>query len=324
MRYFIWMMIMLIGLFSFPINGQTEESLQVSAEQAILMDAETGEVLFEKQPFERTEIASITKIMTALVAIRYGHLQDDVTISRNAAFTTGSSIYLEKNEKMTLEDLLYGLMLRSGNDAAVAIAEHVGGSEEGFVYLMNETAAYIGMTDTYFMNAHGLDENNHYSTAYDMALLMKHAMKNDVFQKITAAESHLSKKRTYPWQNKNKLLTNYYEACTGGKTGYTQIAGRTLVSTAEKSGRSLIAVTLDAPDDWSDHINMFESKFKQSTKESSKEDNQTHSINDLFLTDKEFKRYKKMNKYNADIKESTFNQRYMFNLWKILRIDYYG
>src|SRR5699024_14019 len=321
MRYFIWLTIMLIGLYSFPINGQTEESLQVSAEQAILMDAETGEVLFEKQPFERTEIASITKIMTALVAIRYGHLQDDVTISRNAAFTSGSSIYLEKNEKMTLEELLYGGMLRSGNDAAVAIAVHVGGSEEGFVYLMNETADYIGMTDTYFMNAHGLDENNHYSTAYDMALLMKQAMKNDVFQKITAVESHLSKKRTYPWENKNKLLTSYYDACTGGKTGYTQTAGRTLVSTAEKSGRSFIAVTLDAPDDWNDHINMYESKFKQASKESSKEDNQTHSVNNLFLTEKELKSYKQLNVHEVDGKGSTFSQRYMFNLLKILRID---
>src|SRR5699024_11453656 len=111
-------------------------------------------------------------------------------------------IYIEKNEERTVEELLDGLMLRSGNDAAVAIAEHVGGSEEGFVYLMNETADYIGMTDTYFMNAHGLDENNHYSTAYDMAVLMKQAMKNDVFQKITDVESHFSKTRTYCWENK--------------------------------------------------------------------------------------------------------------------------
>src|SRR5699024_2679968 len=129
---------------------------------------------------------SITKIMTALVAIRYGHLQDDVTISRNAAFTSGSSIYLEKNEKMTLEDLLYGLMLRSGNDAAVAIAEHVGGSEEGFVYLMNESADYILMTYTSVMDARELDENKHYAMAYDRELLMQQAMKNDVCQKITA------------------------------------------------------------------------------------------------------------------------------------------
>src|SRR5699024_10661993 len=124
--YFIWLTIMLVGLYSFPINGQTEESLQVSAEQAILMDAETREVLFEKQPFERTEIASITKIMTALVAIRYVQLQDDVTHSRNVAFTSGSSIYVEKNETMTLEDLLYGLILRSVNDTDIAIEDDVG------------------------------------------------------------------------------------------------------------------------------------------------------------------------------------------------------
>src|SRR5699024_2622765 len=139
MRYFIWLTILLIGLYSFPINGQTEESLQATAEQAILIDAETGEVLFEQQQFERTEIASITKIMTAFVDIRYENIHDDFIINLNATFTSGSSIYIEKNEKVTLEDLLYGLMLSSGNDAAVAIAEHVGGSEEGFVYLMNET-----------------------------------------------------------------------------------------------------------------------------------------------------------------------------------------
>src|SRR5699024_6528083 len=206
-------------------------------------------------------------ILTALVDIRYGHLQDDVTISRNAVFTSGSSIYLEKNEKMTLEDLLYGQMLRSGNDAAVAIAEHVGGSEEGFVYLMNETVDYMGSTHSYCVNADRLDENSHYSTAYDMVLLLQEAMRNDVFQKITAVESTLSKHRTYPWENKNKSLTSYYDVCTGGKTGYTQSAGRTLVSTAEKSGRSLIAVTLDAPDDWNDHINMYESAFKQESKQ---------------------------------------------------------
>src|SRR5699024_9383862 len=255
--------------------------------------------------------ASITKIMPALVAIRYGHLQDDVTISRSAAFTSGFSIYLEKNEKMTLEDLLYGLMPSSGNEPAVALAEQLVGSARGVLWVVSETAENIGTTDTYFMNAHGPDENNHYSTAYDMALLMKQAMKNDVFQKITAVESHLSKKRTYPWENKNKLLTSYYDACTGGKTGYTQTAGRTLVSTAEKSGRSFIAFTLDAPDDWNDHINMYESKFTQASKESSKEDNQTHSVNNLFLTEKELKSYKQLNVHEVDGKGSTFSQRYM-------------
>src|SRR5699024_3250394 len=126
---------------------------------------------------------------------------------------------------------------------------------------------YIGMTDTYFMNAHGLDENNHYSTAYDMALLMKQAMKNDVFQKITAVESHLSKKRTYPWDNKNKLLTSYYDECTDGKTGCTQTAGRSLVRTSQSSGPAFIRLTLYAPENGKVQLNWMELKFWQPKKE---------------------------------------------------------
>ena len=272
MRFFLWVVIVLVGIFSFPVTGQTIEQEDVSAERAVLMDQETGDVLFEKDAYTKTEIASITKVMTALVALQYGNLEDEVKISRKAAFTTGSSIYLEINEKMTLEDLLYGLMLRSGNDAAVAIAEHVGGSEAGFVYLMNETAEYIGMTDTHFMNAHGLDKETHYSTAYDMALLTQHAMDNEIFRKISGTKSYQAETRAYAWQNKNKLLTSLYEASTGGKTGYTKIAGRTLISTAEKSEQDLIAVTLNAPDDWNDHILLFERAFAEKEEEAAYEE----------------------------------------------------
>lgn len=326
MRFFVWLMIVTMGFFSFPIIGQTEETLQISAEQAILMDEETGEVLFEKDSHEQTEIASITKIMTALVAIRYGDLQDKVRVSRKAAFTTGSSIYLETNEKMTLEDLLYGLMLRSGNDAAVAIAEHVGGSEEGFVYLMNETASYIGMTDTHFMNAHGLDEEEHYSTAYDMALLMRQAMKNDTFQDITGEKSYQSKNRTYPWQNKNKLLTNYYEPCTGGKTGYTRTAGRTLVSAAEKSGFSFVAVTLNAPDDWNDHLHMYESSFKQAAATAKEKESGKHlSMEQHFDGEKTPEHRKDKDSSSTNQQNSiTFKQGFMFNLQQILGMNKHG
>ena len=153
-------------------------------------------------------------------------------------------------------------MLRSGNDAAVAIAEHVGGSVEGFVFLMNQKAAEIGMRNTHFANPHGLDDSeNHYSTAYDMALLMQYAMKNKEFRKISGTEVYRAPAAPGEdwdrvWRNKNKLLTSLYEYCTGGKTGYTKRAKRTLVTTASKGGMDLIAVTLDAPDDWNDHIAM--------------------------------------------------------------------
>lgn len=196
--------------------------------------------------------------MTAIIAIESGKMDEMATASRSAIYTEGSSIYLEQGEDMKLEDLVYGLMLRSGNDAAVTIAEHVGGSEEGFVYMMNEKAKWLGMTNTHFDNPHGLDSETHYSTAYDMAILTRYAMENKIFQEISGTETYMAESRSYSWKNKNRLLTQFYEYCTGGKTGYTKQTGRTLVTTAEKDGMKLIAVTLDAPDDWNDHISMFE------------------------------------------------------------------
>lgn len=242
---------------------QAEKELFVSAHNAVLIDRTTGEILFDKRAHERQSVASITKIMTAIVALELGDLSDVVKVSERAIYTEGSSIYLQKGEEITLEDLLYGLMLRSGNDAAVAISEHVGGSVEGFVHLMNEKARWIGMTNTNFSNPHGLEGENHYSSAYDIAILLDYAMDNKEFQKISGTTSYLSKNRTYKWRNKNKLLTSLYEYCTGGKTGFTRKAGRTLATTAEKYGRTLIAVTLNAPDDWRDHIRMFEWGFER-------------------------------------------------------------
>jgi serine-type D-Ala-D-Ala carboxypeptidase (penicillin-binding protein 5/6) len=167
-----------------------------------------------------------------------------------------------------LEDLIYGLMLRSGNDAAVAIAEHVGGSVDGFVYLMNEKASQLGMLNTHFANPHGLDDHeDHYSTAYDMALLTKYAMENDAFKEISATKVYRTPDPKGEWQrtwtNKNKLLTGLYKYSTGGKTGYTKRAKRTLISTASKEGMDLIAVTLNTPSstDWNEHISMFEYVF---------------------------------------------------------------
>ena len=245
---------LLIQLF-FPINGQAAPS--VSANNAVLIEQSTGRVLYEKSAHEKQSIASITKIMTAIIAIESGKLNEKATVSRNAVYTEGSSIYLEQGEKIKLEDLVYGLMLRSGNDSAVAIAEHVAGSVEGFAFLMNEKAKWLGMTNTNFENPHGLDSDKHYSSAYDMAVLMQYAMENEKFREITGATSFKSENRTYSWQNKNKLLTRLYEYCTGGKTGFTKATGRTLLSTASKDGIDLISVTLNAPDDGNDHISMF-------------------------------------------------------------------
>jgi serine-type D-Ala-D-Ala carboxypeptidase (penicillin-binding protein 5/6) len=175
-------------------------------------------------------------------------------------------VYLKPGEKIKLEHLVYGLMLRSGNDTAVAIAEHVGGSLDGFVYLMNQKAEEIGMLNTHFSNPHGLDDHeDHFSTAYDMALLTRYAMHNKTYQKIAGTKNYKAPNPTEnwdrEWKNKNRLLTRY-KYTTGGKTGYTKRAKRTLVTTATKGDMSLIAVTLNASDDWNDHIAMYESSFK--------------------------------------------------------------
>lgn len=264
MRNFIIVLFLFYSILLFLPKGtyvQAEANVYVSAEQAVLLDQHSGRIIFEKNAHEQRSVASITKVMTALLAIEYGDLEEEVEVSKRATTVGGSSIYLQPDERMTLEDLLYGLMLRSGNDAAVAIAEHISGSVEGFSFLMNQKALYLGMTDTSFMNPHGLDEDNHYSSAYDIALLTRYAMENEVFQEISQTKAYHSNNRDYKWFNKNKLLTHLYRYSTGGKTGFTKKAGRTLVSTATKEDIDLIAVTLQAPNDWNDHIHLFETYF---------------------------------------------------------------
>lgn len=262
-----WMKLLLIAtLLIYCIPQTAQASVSVSARSAILIEQESGRVLYEKDAYRVSRIASITKIMTAILAIESGQLDEKVKVSENAVRTEGSSIYLKPGEKIRLEDLVYGLMLRSGNDAAVAIAEHVGGSLEGFAYLMNEKAQQIGMENTHFANPHGLDDHeDHVSTAYDMAILTRYAMKNEIYKEISGTKIHRAPNPTESWdrvwKNKNRLLTEKYKYSTGGKTGYTKRAKRTLVSTAKKDDFGLIAVTLNAPDDWNDHIQMFENAF---------------------------------------------------------------
>lgn len=250
----------------FPANPARAAGagISVSAQAAVLIDQSSGRVLFEKNSHLKLPIASITKVMTTILAIESGKMNRTFKVSGQAFGTEGSSIYLKKGEKIKLRDLVYGLMLRSGNDAAVAIAEAVGKSESGFVYMMNEKAREIGMHDTHFDNPNGLDSKAHYSTAYDMALLTKYAMKNPQFRKIfktkTYRASETNKENARVWKNKNKLLFQYPRS-TGGKTGFTKIAGRTLISTAADKRLHLIVVTLNDGDDWLDHKNLFNWAF---------------------------------------------------------------
>jgi len=256
-------LLILIGTLKFQTNNVKAVS-GISARDVVLMEQKTGRVLYGKNIHQSEKIASITKIMTAILAIESGKMKKTVTVSWNAVKTEGSSIYLKTGQKIKLEDLVYGLMLRSGNDAANAIAEAVGGSVEGFVYLMNEKAKEIGMKDTYFSNPSGLDEKGkeHYSSAYDMALLTRYTMHNPIYQKIAGTKIYRSDSWDYSWKNKNKLLTSMYKYSTGGKTGFTKKAGRTLVSTASKNNMNLIVVTLNAPSDWQDHMQLFEYGFE--------------------------------------------------------------
>lgn len=250
-------------LLSTPLHANAE----VSAQAAILTELTSGRVLYSKNSDARLPMASTTKIMTALVALEKGadRLDETIEISDAAAGVEGSSMYLEKGEKMTLRELLYGLMLPSGNDAAVAIAECIGGSVEDFVSMMNQKAEQLRLTNTHFANPNGLPDENHYSSARDMAKMTEDAMKNEVFAEIVKSKTYkiADEGKAYPriLTNHNKLL-KMYEGCIGVKTGFTKAAGRCLVSSAERDGMTLICVTLNAPDDWNDHTNMLNYGFE--------------------------------------------------------------
>ena len=200
--------------------------------------------------------------MTGILAIESGKLNKTVTVTDKVLESYGSAIYLSIGEKMKLKDMVYGLMMQSGNDAALMIAEYLGG-EEKFVEKMNEKAKEIGMENTIFKNPHGLDEKSeNYSTAYDMALLMRYALSDSTFRKITGCKKHTVKtdEKTYVWSNKNKLLYTY-KYTTGGKTGYTDKARRTLVTSASKDDMNLIVVTLNDPNDFKNHKELYEYGF---------------------------------------------------------------
>ncbi|MFT8872444.1 MAG: D-alanyl-D-alanine carboxypeptidase family protein [Sporolactobacillus sp.] len=256
------LLLLVVPLFS--LHRTSAQAPAVSAQTAALMELATGRLLDAKDSHRRLPIASITKVMTALLAIESGKMNDTVVVSPEAIRTEGSSIYLKAGERIKLRDLVYGLMLRSGNDASRAIAEAVAGSEQGFVFLMNEKAKAIGMDDTHFANPNGLQNDAHYSSAYDMALLMREAMRQPLFRRITGTKSYsvpaTNRSEARLWLNKNKMLRQYPFA-TGGKTGYTEVAGRTLISTASKDGMELVAVTLNDRDDWRDHSRLFDWGF---------------------------------------------------------------
>ena len=244
----------------FPISAVAD-----SSKSSIVMDLDSGRVLYENDANHQRLIASITKIMTAILAIENGDLDKKVIVGEEVLSMYGTNIYVEVGEKMTMRDLIYGLLLRSGNDAAVVIAKEIGGTEAKFVQMMNFKAREIGMKNTVFKNPHGLDEvTENYSTAYDMALLSKYAFSNKIYRKIVATKKYevSTGKKTYLWYNRNRLLDNY-KYCTGGKNGYTPSAGKTLVSTASKGNLNLTIVSLNDGNSYINHQNLYENMFSK-------------------------------------------------------------
>lgn len=256
LRKFTGILLSLALIFAVKIPARAE--LAVSAKAAILMHADSGRVLYEKNADEHMLIASTTKIMTAIVVLEHCDLDDLVEVDSRSAGIEGSSMYLKAGESYTVEDLLYGLLLVSGNDAASALALHVADSMEEFAELMNAKAAELGMTESSFKNAHGLDEEGHYSTARDMAKLAAYCMGNEDFARIAGTVSHTVGEQTLV--NHNRLLREY-DGCLGLKTGYTMAAGRTLVTCAERDGARYVCVTLNDPDDWDDHKALYDWAF---------------------------------------------------------------
>lgn len=266
-------------------------AINVPSRNAIMIDQDSGRVLYSKNINEKRLIASTTKIMTAVIAIESGKLDDMVTITEEMTKSHGSGIYIKENEEISLRNLVYGLLLRSGNDAALAIEIYLGGHNK-FIYNMNDKAKQIGMNNTIFNNSSGLDdeENGNYSTVYDMAVLMRYANNLFDFKEIDSTKKILveTNKNVYSWTNKNKLLFSY-KYCNGGKTGYTKKAKRTLVTSASKNDVNLIVVTFNDKDDFNTHKKLYEYGFNN------------------------YKNYLILNKNNIKIKSKKYKKLYIKN-----------
>lgn len=254
-----FLIIVLITIVLFPIKTYAK------ATSTIAMDLDTGRILYSNNINEKRLIASITKVLTAIIVLETTDIEKEVEVGTEVLKMYGTNIYIEPGEKITIKDLLYGLLLRSGNDAAVTLAVTAAGSEEKFVELMNQKAKEIGMKNSAFKNPHGLDEDTkNYSTAYDMALLSRYAYKNKVYRQISSTRKYETTtiNKSYLWYNRNRLLNNY-KYCTGGKNGYTPRAGKTLITTAKKNNLNLTIVTLNDDSKYETHQKLYEQLFAE-------------------------------------------------------------
>ncbi len=278
-KYFSVILCIVIIAVSCPLSVSSV-SLGISASSAVVMVADTGEVLYEHNAHAQRSMASTTKIMTALLALENADLKKEITVSEKEVAVEGTSMGLLPDDKVTFEGLVYGMLLQSGNDAANVTAVKLGGSVEKFVKLMNVRASEIGMSNTNFVTPSGLDASEHYSTAYDMALLACEAIKNPDFRSISSQKQAVVYYGNPPYRrtltNHNKLLS-YYDGCIGVKTGFTKKSGRCLVSAAERDSVTIVAVTLNAPNDWNDHKILLDYGFEK-TKNRQLSDEITYSI----------------------------------------------
>ncbi len=258
-----------IIILNSPINYKANADKEYSAQSIAVMDVDSGRVLFEKDLNEKRYMASTTKILTAITVIENCDVNSSFKITKNCVGIEGSSIYLEEGEILTIKDLLYGLMLRSGNDCAVSLAYACCGNYNSFVELMNRTAKKIGAKNSNFTNPHGLHDDNHFTTAYDLALITCYAMKNDTFKEIVSTKSvkipYTTRDTVRLLLNKNKMLKSL-DGCTGVKTGYTKKAGRCLVTSCERNGLHLVSVVLNCGPMWEESSFLLNNAFSTYTK----------------------------------------------------------
>ena len=247
---------LIIGVLALNINiknvyGENIQSLRVDARNAIAIDRESKTILFEQNGYELVPMASTTKILTALITIERGNLDEKFVVSKNASSVRGSTVGYKENEEITVRELLYGLMYRSGNDAAITLAEGIGGSVEGFAEIMNNYKTSLGLLDSHFESPHGLDMTDHYSSAYDLALLTAKGMEYEEFREIVGTKEISQSKYNFTrdYSNINKILWKIPGA-NGVKTGYTGQAGKCLVSSINYKGKDIIIVVLNCPDRW--------------------------------------------------------------------------
>ncbi len=266
MKKLISIFLSCVLLLSINVMAFTQDTIDISAKSAVVICADTHEVVYSKNMNKQLSMASTTKIMTAILALEYGAADKTIKVTHDMITVEGSSIGLQHGDKISLKTLVKGMLLESGNDAANAVAHIVGGNIPNFVAMMNTKAKEIGMNSTSFETPSGLDGENHYSTAYDMAILGAYAIKNLEFRSICEDESDVVYYGNPPYRrvfrNHNKLL-EFYDGAFGIKTGFTKKSGRCLVSAVKKDGKTLVAVTLNAPDDWNDHTKIYDYAFEK-------------------------------------------------------------